>query len=629
MYTTHSLSRRIIALVLVIIFASVGLVARLFYIQIVQGRNLQSRALDQWMRDLPLTAQRGSITDRNGVVLASSYSVYDVYVKPVLVEDVDRDSQIYSLVLKLDLNETKEKISNRNISEVLIAKRVEKSKIDELLTFGIKSFVATENWERYYEYGDYLSQILGFVSADGVGQAGIELFYNTYLAGFDGISLIESDAKGSETKSSTSYYIPSIAGLSVALTIDFAIQAEVEKIISDVCLQTGAKSATAIVMDPNTGELLAITTKPSMSLNSIDRDDLETLYSLTRSFAISDSYEPGSTFKAITAAIAIDCGVSSPSHMYYCPGYRIIDGVRVNCHKKTGHGSQSLTQGLCNSCNCVFMEVINNVGKERFFKYVDRFHFGNTLGIDFPSESTGIVIDKNLMTMNDFLRNGFGQSISVSALQLASAVSSIITDGYLKKPYLVSKIVNSEGSEVFSQTPTILNKVVEKSVTTQINYMLEKVVNGGGGKMAYLPGYSIAGKTGTAQKYDSNGRIAEGKYIASFFGYAPHDVPQFFVSVLIDEPKSSIYGNVIAAPCVKDIFQKIFEIRKILPNGEVDEREEFELPELVGMTMTEAGAILASLELYYVTEGEGDRVLFVAPTAGTMVKRGDVILLKF
>lgn len=629
MYTSHSLGRRIVALVLIIILAALGLVARLFYIQIIEGKKLQSRALDQWMRDLPLTAQRGSITDRNGVVLASSYSVYDVYVKPVLVEDVDREAQIYSLVLELDRAETEEKISNRSVSEILIAKKVEKSKIDELLTFGINSFVATENWDRYYEYGDYLSQILGFVSSDGVGQAGIELFYDTYLSGFDGISLIESDAKGSENKSSASYYIPAIAGLNVALTIDFAIQAEVEKIISDVCMQTGAKSATAIVMDPNTGEVLAVTTKPSMSLNSIDREDLETLYSLTRSFAISDSYEPGSTFKAITAAIAIDCGVSSPSHMYYCPGYRIIDGVRVNCHKKTGHGSQTLTQGLCNSCNCVFMEVMNNIGMERFFKYADRFHFGSTLGIDFPSESTGIVIDKHSMTMNDFLRNGFGQSISVSALQLVSAVSAIITDGYVKKPYLVSKITDKNGAVVFSQTPTVLNKAVEKSVTTQINYMLEKVVNGGGGKMAYLPGYSIAGKTGTAQKYDSTGRIAEGKYIASFFGYAPHDNPQFLVSVLIDEPTSSIYGNVIAAPCVKEIFKKIFELRKILPNGEVDEREEFALPDLVGMTLTEAGAVLASLGMYYVTEGEGDKVLFVAPTAGTMVKCGDVILLKF
>ena len=254
---------------------------------------------------------------------------------------------------------------------------------------------------------------------------------------------------------------------------------------------------------------------------------------------------------------------------------------------------------------------------------------GSTLGIDFPSESTGIVIDKNKMTRNDFLRNGFGQSISVSALQLMSAVSSIISDGYIKKPYLVKEISDESGHVVYKRDKIILNKVVEKSTVSEVNYMLEKVVNGGGGKLAYLEGYSIAGKTGTAQKYDNTGRIADGKYIASFFGYAPSDKPEYLVLVLIDEPTTSIYGNVVAAPCVKDIFAKIFEIKNISPSGEKDKREEIEMPDLVGKTLTEAGSILAGLELYYVTEGDGDKVLFQTPTPKTKVKKGDVILLKF
>ena len=628
MYTHKSLKNRIIALSVLILLAIVGVTARLYYIQVIAGADLQKKALEQWLRDLPLVAERGTITDRNGMVIASSHSVYDIYVRPVLVEDSEKEARLYSEVLELDLEETLAKITDRSISEILLKKFVSKDNVNKLLDMEVNSFVATENWERDYSYGSTLAQVLGFVGSDGDGQSGLELYYNDYLRGVNGLSLVDSDAKGSEIGEGESYYIPSIDGLNIQTTIDLMIQIEVEKIMANALTSTGAKSTSALVMDPNTGEILAMTTQPSYDIENLDRENLDELYELSRSFCISDTYEPGSTFKTITAAIGLDLGVTSIDTSYFCAGYRMVDGVRTNCHKKTGHGPQTLVSGFYNSCNCVFMQIMSDIGVERFFEYAKKFHFDDYLGIDFPSEATGQIISKDSMMLNDFLRNGFGQSIAVSALQLTSAIGAVVTNGYLMKPYFVSSIYSSTGESVYSQTPTRLNRVVSESIVDDMQYIMSMVVEKGGGGKSKVEGYTVGGKTGTAQKYD-NGQVSTNKYIGSYICISPVENPKYIVMVIIDEPKTSIYGNVVATPCAGEILKKIFEIRGDEPMVESEEEETIEIPSLIGKSLTEAGTYLASNDIYYVTEGDGPVVTSQIPKAGEHIGKNDTVVLKF
>lgn len=628
MYTSSSLKKRIIALSLLILFCAFGLIGRLYFIQIKQGKNLQSKALDQWLRDLPLGALRGSITDRNGVTLAESVTVYDIYVKPVLVENVDAEATIYANVLELEEDKTKLKIADRKLSEVLLCKNVTKEKVDELFSRGLNSFVATENSSRNYLYPDLLSQILGFTSVDGEGQSGLEQFYNTYLKGVKGIALEDADARGSGLTGGKSYYVPAIDGLNLELTIDFRVQSALEEILQRAKETTGAKSTSALVMNPNTGEILGVTTKPSPNLDNIDRDNLTELFKMYRSFTITDTYEPGSTFKTITAAIGLDCGVTSLGHGYYCPGYRMVDGVRTNCHRKSGHGPQTLVSGFYNSCNCVFMQLISDIGIDRYFEYVKKFHFDSYLGIDYPSEATAIIIDKDQMMTNDFLRNGFGQSIAVSALQLTSAISATVTDGYLKKPYLVKKMYANDGKVVYEQTLTQLEKVVSENIVNDMRELMRMVVKKGGGGASKVEGYTVGGKTGTAQKYDATG-VSTTNYIGSYICISPVENPKYVVMVIIDEPKTSIYGNIVATPVAGEILKKLFEIYGDKPYVDVDAAEQIEVPNLIGKSYTEACSLLAGLGFYYVTEGEGSLVSFQYPSAGTKLEKGQSILLKF
>ncbi len=626
MYSHISLKRRIFTFSIMIIFASVLLAGRLYYVQIASSAELKRKAIDQWLRDVPISAKRGSITDRNGVVIASSSTTYDVYVRQALVENAEVESHVFAEVLNLDYSETYKKVTDYTLSENMLAKGVTKEQISELLNRNVKSFVASENFKRDYNYDSILSQIIGFTSTDGNGLSGIELYYNQYLAGVDGLSLVDSDAKGAELKLGNSYYVPSIDGMNVELTIDFSLQAKMEEILANAITTTGAKSASSLVMNPKTGEILAVATLPSFNLNDIPRDDLDSLNKLSRSFLINDTYEPGSTFKAVVAAMALDLGVANINTAYYCPGYRIVDGVRTNCHKKTGHGPQTLTTGFVNSCNCVFMDVVSAVGMNKFYEYVQKFHLDGILGVDYPGESSGIIIDKNMAIRNDFLRMGFGQSIAITGLQLASAISAITTDGYIKKPYFVKNIKDKNGTIVHSNSPTKLNQVVSEGVIPSMQHIMEQVVLKGGGKASAVEGFTVGGKTGTAQKYE-NGAISQGNYIGSYICVSPVEDPEYLVLVIIDEPRSSIYGNIVATPVAGEILREIYNTT--VPKDHLADENLVEVPELIGKSLTEAGSTLASLGLYYVTEGEGDIVTYQSVLAGTKVTKGSSIMIRF
>ncbi len=625
MYTNISLKRRILIFAVVVCFVATILAGRLYYVQIYSSKELKTKALDQWLRDVPVSAKRGTIKDRNGVDIVSSVSAYDIYVRQALVKNPEKEAMLYANILNLEYGDVYKKVTNYKISENLLIQNAKKEQINKLLDAGVNSFVASESFVRNYNYNSVLSQIVGFTSVDGVGLSGLELYYNNYLSGVKGLSMVDSDAKGKELDNAKSYYVPSIDGLNITTTIDIKIQAEVEAIMANALSSTGAKSVSSLVMNPKSGEILSICSLPSFDLNNIPRDDLAQLNKLSRSFLINDTYEPGSTFKTIVAAIALELGVATINSNYYCPGYKIVDGVRTNCHKKTGHGPQTLTTGFVNSCNCVFMQVVSDIGIENFYEYVKKFHFDELLGVDYTGEASAIIIDKKLAKTNDFLRMGFGQSIAISGLQLACAISAICTDGYIYKPYFVKSISDNNGNVVYENKPTKLNRVVKDSVVKDMQYIMSQVVLKGGGKESSVEGHTVGGKTGTAQKYE-NGKISTGNYIGSYICASPIENPEYLVLVVIDEPRSSIYGNIVATPVAGEILRAIYGVTE---KQNIQDVELIEVPNVVGKTLTEAGSMLASLGLYYVTEGDGEIVSYQSIKDGTMVKKGSSIMIRF
>lgn len=621
--------KRLLALVVLIAFFAFLIVCRLCYLQIVGGYSFVKKGLTEWLRDLPLIASRGTITDRNGVVLASSHTTYDVYIRPADIESAEEVSILLSSKLNLDFEEVYAKVSKKGQSEVRIAGDIEKSVVQEILKNYRSGIFFTSNTERNYAFNEMLCQILGFVGNDNSGQTGIEKFYNTYLSGIDGVSLVESDLKGKTLNNSLSYYEDAINGLNLSLTIDFRLQKQVEKIVANAMLSTGAKSVSCIVTNPSTGEMLSVCTLPSYNLNDIPRDDMDKLNSMSRATTIVDTFEPGSTFKPIVTAIALEEGLTSEHSYFYCGGFRIINGVRVRCSRRSGHGSQSLEQGLMNSCNCVFMDLIQKIGVNKFYDYLDKFGFTSGLGIDFPGEVSAVLMPKPSVTAPDLVRMGFGQTIAVSALQMVSGIGTVINNGYVLEPHFLKNITTETGNVLYTRNRTVKNKIISDENSKLMRKMLFSVVDKGGGRYAKVDGYPIiGGKTGTAQKYENN-KIAEGKYIGSFVGFAPYDDPKYLVYVIVDEPQGAYYGGIVAAPVAKSVFEAIFEIEKTEKIETKDDGKEFVLPTFIGESLTEAAKNMGKLNLQYLVDGNGDYVTAQIPAPGTKVKENDIVLLIF
>ena len=629
-YSTYSMKQRLLALTALVIFFAVMIICRIFYLQVIKGGLLVKVGLTEWLRDLPITAMRGSITDRNGVVLASSYTTYDVYVRPADIEDEQAVVSVLSEALQKDENEIYKKIDDCHYSELKIEQNIEKSVVQQILKKYEPGIYFVSNTKRNYLYNSMLCQILGFVGNDNNGQSGLEAYYNTYLKGIDGVSLVETDLKGNVLDNSVTYYEDAISGLNLELTIDFRIQNAVEELLSKALYENGAKSVSAIVMNPMTNEILACATLPSYDLNDVPRDNIELLNKLSRATTIVDTFEPGSTFKAIVAAIALEEGVTSSHHYYYCGGSRIINGVTIRCSRRSGHGSQTLEQGLMNSCNCVFMDLIEKIGIKKFYEYLDKLGFTSNIGIDFPGETAAVLMPLPSVTSADLARMGFGQTIAITAMQMISGFSAVINDGCVVSPSLVKKIYSNDNKIIYQQNKSAKQVIFSKNTSNLMRNMLFSVVDHGGGRYAKVDGFDIiGGKTGTAQKYN-NGAIAQGKYIASFIGFAPYDSPKYSVYVIVDEPSGAYYGGVVAAPIASQIFAKIFEYdSEINTSNNNNEYEEFELESFIGLTTTAAAAKASSQKLQYLIQGDGERVSGQIPAPGTKVKENDIVLLIF
>ncbi len=588
------------------------------------------KAIDQWLRDLPTDAPRGSILDRNGNVLASTSTRYNLYVRPSATPDKPAVAKLLSNVFGYDYEKTLEKISKRT-SEVTVATQVTKEQLNTVYESGLSGIYYSEDNHRYYPYGDFMTQVLGFCSTDGFGQTGLEAYYNKYLTGVNGQIMTETDLIGKELGAGT-YYLPSIPGMNVITTLDSGIQRIVDGAIAKAVAMFKPKGVACIVMDYDTGGVVALSEYPSFDLNNVPRDDLEALFLHSKSNIVSSVYEPGSTFKILTAAAALDAGKVTVSDRFYCAGSRTVDGKRIRCWKAKGHGSINFAEGVEGSCNCVFMDSALRMGTEQFYNYLRNFGLTKKTGIDMTGETSGIFIAQDAVKTVDLARIGFGQAVAVTPIGLISATSAVMNGGKKVTPHLLSGVKDINGNTVGNTGITSSGgQIISQNTSDTMRTLLESVVTTGSGKGAYVPGYRVAGKTGTAQKY-ANGAIASGKYISSFLGFSLSEGANYAVLFIVDEPSGYMYyGSQVAAPLVGEIFASMFDYLGIEPvyTGEEAEiiGEKFSLPDFTGMTVAQARNELAKLGLYCETDGEGNNVKGQYPEAGVTVDKRNVVLL--
>ena len=538
---------------------------------------MQEKAIDQWTREIPVVAERGKIFDVNGVILADNDDTYTVFVRKKAVKDLNALTVALSETLGLNYEYVKKRLTETVSSEITVKKQVTKAQINALIAYGFEGVYYSRDNSRIYPYGEFLTQVLGFTSTDGKGQSGIEQYYDKYLSGIDGEILYETDIVGVEIDGGKASYIPATKGLNLKLTVDYEIQQLCEAAMTEAMEITHAKSAQMLVLDPSSGAIRALSIKPSYNLNEIPRDDLAALFKKSRNNIISDVYEPGSTFKILTAAANIEEYLNgnknafSVSHIFNSSRYRYIDGQKVKCwsnHSNGKHSNLNLQGALNNSCNPIFVDIALALGKETMYKYIELFNYGATTGVDFAGEAQGMILPISAVQNVDLARIAFGQTIAVSALQLASATAAAINGGKYYTPYLVEEIYSEDGIIAEKFDAKYKHRVISERASKMLSEMLEGVVKDGSGKKAYIEGYRVAGKTGTAQKYE-NGIIAAGKYVASFVGYFPADNPKYLALVIIDEPQGEYYGSTVAAPYAKQVFEGIINVKGLKPSIQV------------------------------------------------------------
>ena len=543
--------------------------------QVIWQEELNYRALDQWTREIPLVAQRGKITDRNGVILADNTTAYTVFARSNAVTDVSATAATLAQSLGLDSQEVYERLTKKKASEITVAKRVGKEQIESLAAQTLSGVYYSRDNVRFYPKGDALCQVLGFTSTDNTGTTGVEKYYEQYLAGKNGELLYETDLVGIDIQGSVATYLPAEDGYNVELTVDYGIQELVESALERTVATYSPVSAECIVLDVNTFEILALANYPSYDLNEVPRNDAALLNTLSRNRLVCDIYEPGSTFKIITSAANIEEFLQgnpkafSTRYVFPSSRTRAVDGTTVKCwsnHANGKHSNQTIAEALNNSCNPCFTDMALALGKSTFYEYLSAFGFGKKTGIDYGGEAYGLLMPQQAVRDCDLARIGFGQTIAVSGLQLACATASAVNGGYYYTPHLVRRIYANDGYVLTEADNTPKNRTISEKASAILAEMLEGVVRDGSGKKAFIEGYRIGGKTGTAQKFE-NGHIAAGKYVSSFVGFFPVEKPKYLTLVIVDEPQGAYYGSVVAAPCAREVFEGIISLKNIPPQS--------------------------------------------------------------
>ena len=605
---------------------------RIVYIEMIDYKKLSSLATDLWSRDLPIEADRGLILDRNGVILADNITTTSLVLVPSQIENKAEVTEILANILGVSYEEMESHVyKNTSIERVHPeGRRLSYEIADEIDSYGFAGVYLVKESKRYYPYGETLAHVLGYVGIDNQGLGGIELIYDSYLQGENGAIKYFSDAKGNKINLSEIYLEPA-SGMNVTLTIDINIQLSLERELNNVESTLKPDNSLAVVIDPNTGEILAMASRPTFNPNNYKLFDTEVL---NRNLPIWMTYEPGSTFKIITMSTAIEEKVIDIyNDHFYDSGSVKINGTRIGCWKSSGHGDQTFLQVLENSCNPGFVKLGQLLGKETLFSYFDLFGFGEKTGIDLNGESTGIMFSLDRVGELELVTSAFGQGISVTPIQQVVAVSSVVNGGSLYKPYVVKSINEPlTNSVIVSNEPTFVRKTISKETSETMKYALESVVARGGGRYAYIEGYRVGGKTGTAQKVQ-DGVYLDNNYIMSFMAVVPSNDPEAILYVAIDNPKNTaLLSSYTTAPVARRILLDIIDALDIeRQEGGIekvrywDDEIYYTLPDVIGKTKKEAVKDL----FYYNVEysGSGNTVLDQSPSSGTYLAAGSTVRL--
>ncbi len=542
------------------------IIGRLFTIQGFNAAHLKTLADDIHFRDIPLAPFRGNITDREGRLLAGSHHVYSLYAVPM--ETRGRRSQEAILVASL-VNVPLDRVLRRlrrNQGFVWLKRHLTRTEMQAVKTqlSALPGVHLITEAVRYYPEGFLLGPVLGFSGIDNQGLAGVELEYNRDLTGKPGKIEEEYDVVGRRLEYGDQRVVPSRPGDSLRLSVDLNMQWMAERACERAMASTGAKSVSVLVMHPRTGGILAMAQRPSIDPNYFREYGTKDY----RVLAVSDAIPPGSIFKPVTLASALEAGTTHPSSGFFCPGFKIVFGRRINCWRPEGHGAESLAQVVMNSCNVGFMELGLGLGMERFYQALDRFQINGVSHIDLPGEAKGIMPRQARATLLDLAVMAFGQTLTVTPINLLNAIAAIANGGELLKPHVVEKILSADGRVMESRDREVVRRVISPEVSRMVQEMMTGVVSRGTGKQAQVPGYRVAGKTGTAQKVIA-GRVVKGVYIASFVGFAPVPNPEVAIMVNVDEPVGAFYGGQVAAPIFGRVMRDILRYWKIPPTHPV------------------------------------------------------------
>lgn len=556
--------RKICVFAAVVLVAVCVLLGRLVYLMIFRGDYYSRLATDLQQRERQIKAARGKILDVNGVVLAGNRSVCTISVIHNQIQDPE--AVIAMLVKELDLPEERVRKRVEKYSSIeRIKSNVDKETGNRILAYGYAGVKVDEDYKREYPFDDLASKVLGFTGGDNQGIIGLETVYDKYLQGTDGTILTTTDARGVEVDNIGEERIEPVAGNNLRLSLDSNIQLFASQAAEKAYLQKEADSVSILVMNPKNGEILAMVDYPEFNLNEPfvltepyreyegTDEEQEYLNQMWRNHCINDTYEPGSTFKIITSAAALEEGVVSLEDRFHCPGYIVVEDRRIRCHKTTGHGAESFVEGIENSCNPVFINVGLRIGADHFYDYFGQFGLLDKTHIDLPGEAATIMHKRENIGLVELATISFGQSFQITPIQLATTVSSIINGGNRVTPHFGMQVEDAAGNciEKFSYEQDQV--ICSPGTSEKMRYLLEKVVSEGGGKKAYIEGYNIGGKTATSQTLPRSAN----RYISSFLGFAPADDPQVLVLVIIRNPSGVYYGGTIAAPVAKEIFENI------------------------------------------------------------------------
>lgn len=624
---------RITIIFIVVFLLFVLIIGRIFFIQVIDYKKLNDLANDLWSRNLPIGADRGLITDRNGVVLAENITTTSLVVVPNQIKDKETTARKLSEILNTNYEDMLAHLTKKTSIERIHpeGRKLSFDIADKINSLNFDGVYLLKESKRNYPYKNLLSHVLGYVGIDNQGLSGIELQYDNYLKGEDGSIKYYSDGFGKKLEKATVYNSPQ-SGMNVALTIDINIQEAIENELDNVVTKYNPEQALIVVANPKTGEIYGMSSRPNFNPNEYSKYNLETI---NRNLPIFNTYEPGSTFKVITLASSIqEKTINLFEDKYYDSGFINISGSRIKCWKHGGHGSQTFLQVVENSCNPGFVIMGEKLEKEKLMDYIKKFGFGEKTGIDLSGEENGILFDIDKMGPVETATTAFGQGVSVTPIQQVMGVSAAINGGNLYTPYLVSSISNANTLDtVLVNKPKLKRNIISEESSKMVRYALESVVAKGTGRNAYLNGYRVGGKTGTAQKV-KDGRYMDGNYILSFIGFMPANDPEVVVYVAVDNPKGVVqYGGTVAAPIAKRVLESCASALNIKKSKSDIEREYelwdikyYEVPNVIGMTKKEArNAIGINYQIEY--SGVGEKILYQSPKEGEFVKQGEKIRL--